>query len=201
MEEIYNELIKYISKDRVLQNEPMSKHTTFKIGGPADIFVKVNSVQELKYVVNLSKENNIPLTVIGNGSNTVVKDKGIRGITVKLYLEEIKINDEQIEVGAGVLLSKIARVACENELSGLEFACGIPGTIGGAIKMNASAYDGEFKEIVMNTTYLDENGETHTVNNEEQKFSYRDSLFNQNDKYMILNSTLKLYKSNREEIL
>ena len=92
MEQVYNELIKYIDKDRVLQNEPMSKHTTFKIGGPADVFVIINDIEELKAVLKLAKDNNVELTCIGNGSNTLVRDKGIRGITIKLNLKKITIN-------------------------------------------------------------------------------------------------------------
>ena len=201
MEDVYNKLIEYIEKTKVLLNEPMANHTTFKIGGPADIFVKVNNIDELKVVLDVVKNANLPLTVIGNGSNVLVKDNGIRGVTVKLNLQDISVNNDEIEVGSGVLLSKLARVACDNELSGLEFASGIPGTVGGAIYMNAGAYGGEFKDIVLRTTYIDEDGNLHTVSNDEQQFSYRKSLFSNNNNYIIANTVLKLHKSTKEEIL
>lgn len=201
MEEVYNKLIKYIPEDRVLLNEPMSKHTTFKIGGPADIFIKINNLDELKFVLKFVKENNIPLNIIGNGSNILVRDRGIRGITIKLDMQNIDINGNQIKVGAGMLLPKLARIASENNLSGIEFACGIPGSVGGAIKMNSGAYGGEMSNIVISTTFLDEDGEIHIVSKEEQNFSYRDSIFNQNDKYIIVETTLQLHNSNKDEIL
>lgn len=200
MEEIYKELAKHIPQERILKSEPMSKHTSFKIGGPADIFVKVNNLEELKYVLELSKTKNVPLTVIGNGSNVLVKDKGIRGITVKLNFDDIIVRDEVIQVEAGVLLSKLARTAYDNSLAGMEFASGIPGTIGGAIKMNAGAYGGEFKDIVLETIYLDENLELQIIKNKEHNFSYRNSLFNQNDKFVIISTKLKLHKDDKEKI-
>ena len=138
MEDIYNELIKKISIDRILKNEPMSLHTTFKIGGPADIFVKVEEIDELKYITKICEKENTPFTIIGNGSNVLVTDKGIRGVTIRLDLKKIEfMNKNIVKVGAGVLLSKISNEACNNDLSGFEFLCGIPGTIGGAIRMNA----------------------------------------------------------------
>ena len=200
MEDTYNELIKYIDKERVLVNEPMSKHTTFKIGGPADVFVIINNLEELKAVLKLAKENNVDLTCIGNGSNTLVKDKGIRGITIKLNLKEITIDDNIIKVEAGTTLPILSRIACENNLSGLEFACGIPGSVGGAVYMNAGAHGGEFKDIVTETTYLDENLNIKTISNEEHKFSHRHSIFAETND-IIISTTLQLQKSNKEEIL
>lgn len=200
MEYIYDELIKNIDKDRVLVNEPMCKHTTFKIGGPADIFVTINSVQELKTVIKLAKENNININCIGNGSNTLVRDKGIRGITIKLNMKEIIVKDDTIEVEAGASLPVLAKTACENNLTGLEFACGIPGTIGGAVYMNAGAHGVEFKDIVLSTTYLDRNLELHTITNEEQKFSHRYSIFAETNN-IIISTSIKLTKSSKEEIL
>jgi len=200
MQEIYNEIIKHIEEERVLKNELMNKHTSFKIGGPADIFIKINTLEELKYILALAKNKKIPLTVIGNGTNLLVRDKGIRGMVIKLNLNNIKIQNEIIEVEAGALIIKLARMAYENSLTGLEFASGIPGTIGGAIKMNAGAYGGEFKDIVLETTYLDENLNLHTITNEQSEFSYRDSIFNKNDDYIIISTKLKLHKGNKEEI-
>ena len=222
--EIYKLLCEKISKEKIFQNEPMKKHTSFKIGGNAEFFVKVKTIEEIKYVLNLCKKNNIDLTIVGNGSNLLVKDEGIKGIILKIeidniniekienrqYINEIEDIKENIEpkqelaetetienkqaivtVGAGVLLAKLAQILLKNSISGFEFASGIPGTIGGAIKMNAGAYGGEFKDIVVETTCMDYNGEIFKLNNEEQKFEYRKSIFKEK-KYIILESKLLL---------
>jgi len=152
---LFNELIKEIPKEQILQNEPMKKHSTFKIGGPAECFVKVKTIEELKYILKIVNENKIPLHIIGNGSNILFTDEGINGIVIKLQFNEININGEEIEVGSGALLSKLAMTALNNSLSGLEELAGIPGTVGGAIKMNAGAYGKEMKDIVVATTYMD----------------------------------------------
>lgn len=199
MQEIYNKLITKIDSKRVLLNEPMSKHTTFKIGGPADIFVKVNDTEELKFLLGLAKTKNIPITVLGNGSNVLVKDKGIRGIVLKIDFKEILVNDETLEIGAGVLLSKASRVALENELTGLEFASGIPGTFGGAIYMNAGAYGGQIGDKIVTTTYIDEKLDIKTITQDENEFIYRKSVFQKNNG-IILSGKIKLEKGNAEEI-
>lgn len=199
MENIYNELIKYINKEQVLQNELMSKHTSFKIGGPADIFITVNNLKELKHVLQVATYRNIPVTYIGNGSNILVRDNGIRGITIKINFKDIEINGEEINVCAGTPLPVLAKKAYENGLTGLEFASGIPGTVGGAVKMNAGAYGGEFKDIVVATTYLDENLELHTISNEEQCFKYRNSKFSETNDIIIC-TKLALKKGNKESI-
>lgn len=201
MEEIYNELIKYIDKERVFQNELMSKHTTFKIGGPADIFVKINTLEELKYTIKMCKSKDIPITIVGNGSNVLVKDNGIRGVTIKLNFNEIEIIDDiTLKVGAGVLLSKVANVAYDKGLSGLEFACGIPGTIGGAIRMNAGAHRCEMKDIVYLATYLDENCNIKQLNNKENEFGYRTSIYFKNKNYILISSEIKLKKGDKTDI-
>lgn len=199
MQEIYNKLVTKIDSKRVLLNEPMSKHTTFKIGGPADIFVKVNDTEELKFLLSLAKTKNIPVTVLGNGSNVLVKDRGIRGIVLKIDFKEILVKDETLEIGAGVLLSKASRVALENELTGLEFASGIPGTFGGALYMNAGAYGGQIGDKIITTTYIDENLDIKTITQEENEFSYRKSVFQKNNG-IILSGKIKLEKENTEEI-
>lgn len=199
MQEIYNKLITKIDNKRVLLNEPMSKHTTFKIGGPADIFVKVNDTEELKFLLSLAKTKNIPVTVLGNGSNVLVKDNGIRGIVLKIDFKEILVKDETLEIGAGVLLSKASRVALENELTGLEFASGIPGTFGGALYMNAGAYGGQIGDKIITTTYIDENLDIKTITQEENEFSYRKSIFQKNNG-IILSGKIKLEKGKTEEI-
>ena len=199
MEEMYQELIQKIDENRVFKDEPMSKHTSLKIGGPADLFVKVNNLEELKYVINLAKEYKTPIAVIGNGTNLLVKDKGIRGITVKLDFKDININGEEIEVGAGMQVPVLAKLAYENSLSGLEFASGIPGTVGGAVKMNAGAYGEEFKDIVTETTYLDSDLNIKTIANSEHKFNYRYSIFDETND-IIISTKIKLNKDKQENI-
>ncbi len=199
MESIYNELVKTIDKDRVLINEPMNKHTSFKIGGPADLFIKVNNVEELNYILRVAKTNNINVTCIGNGSNTLVKDKGIRGITIKLNFKDINVNGNTIEAGSGVAIPTLAKKAYDNSLKGLEFASGIPGTVGGAITMNAGAYGSEFGDIVVSTKYIDENLKAHTITKDEQDFSYRHSFFS-TKKNIIISTIIKLEKGNKEKI-
>lgn len=199
MEEIYNEMIQYIDKERVLKNELMAKHTSMKIGGPADIFVRVNNLDELKKVIAQCKNHEVNLTVIGNGTNLLVKDKGIRGVTVKLELKNTKIDGEKIEAEAGVQLPILAKMAYENSLSGLEFASGIPGTVGGAVKMNAGAYGAEFKDVVIETTYLDKNLNLITISNQEHKFNYRHSIFDETDD-IIVSTKIKLNREKKETI-
>jgi len=172
-----------------------------KYGGPADIFVRVKTLDELKYVLKIAKQEKFPITIIGNGSNVLVKDNGIRGIVIKLNFKDMAMIDEEtFNVGAGVQLILLAREAFQRLLTGLEFASGIPGTIGGAIKMNAGAYGGQMSDIVVTTTYLDENMELKTINNEEHNFRYRKSIFAENEKYIIISSIIKLKKGKLEDI-
>lgn len=199
MKDIHSKLVEIIDKNRIFQNEMMKKHTSFKIGGPADFFIIIESIEELKAVLKFAKELDIPVTCIGNGSNLLIKDNGIRGLTIKLDFKDLTINEDEIEAGAGVPIPVLARKAYENGLSGLEFASGIPGTLGGAIKINAGAYGGEFKDVVDFTTYLDNNLQVHTVSNEDQNFSYRNSRFNNTDD-IIISAKMKLKKENKDII-
>lgn len=197
---LLDEIEKVISKDKIYINEPMSKHTSFKIGGPAEIFIKVNEIKDLQSVLKISKENNIPITVIGNGSNVLVSDEGIKGIVVKIELEKLEIEEDGIlKVGSGVKLAFLAQKCLKEELEGFEFASGIPGTIGGAIRMNAGAHGSEMKDIVKNITYMTRDGNIQIISNEEAKFEYRNSIFSQND-YIILEAEIQLRKGNPEEI-
>ena len=203
--EIYNYCTKNLEIADVRLDEPMSKHTSFKIGGTADVFVKADSVNNLKAILDFAKENNIKYTIIGNGSNLLVKDNGIRGIVIKLDFKDIKIekiNDKQAKVTAeaGAMLGSLAQMLAKENISGFEFASGIPGTIGGAVRMNAGAYGGEFKDIVIKTKCMDEDGNIVILNNEEQKFSYRHSIFSEK-KLIILETELLLnIESNSDEI-
>lgn len=199
-QKIYELLTNEIKSGVVKIDEPMKNYTSFKIGGNADIFVIAKNIEEIKYIINFSKKHNIPLNIIGNGSNVLVSDKGIRGITLQIGLKEIKLKENAvIEVEAGVKLGTLAQTLLKNNISGFEFAAGIPGTIGGAIRMNAGAYGGEIKEIVKNVTILNENGEIITLSNEECKFAYRYSKFVKS-KDIILKTTLQLTHGNENEI-
>lgn len=203
-----------LKNSNIYENEDMKKHTSFKIGGKADYYVKVKDIKDLQWIIRYTKENNIPLTVVGNGSNLLVKDKGIRGITVSIDFQEIEIeksskkientNEETeniiINLGAGVKLGMLARTLANKEIEGFEFASGIPGTIGGAIRMNAGAYGKEFKEIIESVTYIDAEGNIKTLRNDEINFSYRHSRFIVTDE-IIISGTLKLKKGNKQEIL
>ena len=192
-------LTKEISEENIFIDEPMKKHTSFKIGGVADIFIKVKSVQELQYIIEVAKKENILVTIIGNGSNLLVKDNGIRGIVIMLNMDKIEIEDTIVTVEAGVKLGFLAQKLLKEELTGFEFAAGIPGSIGGAVRMNAGAYGGEMKDIIVETKCLTPSGEIVTLSNEEQKFSYRHSIFTEN-RYIVLETKIKLQKGNKDEI-
>lgn len=202
--EILNNLEKIISKEKIKQNEPMKNHTSFKIGGPAEFFVKVNSVEELKELLQLCEINKIPLTIVGNGSNLLVLDNGIKGIVLKIELKQIQIKDieegkVEVIVDSGVQLGLLAQNLLKEEISGFEELSGIPGTIGGAVVMNAGAHGKEMKDIVTEITAIDYNGNMHIFTNEESEFSYRHSKF-LDEKYIILQVKLLLEKEKREEI-
>lgn len=202
-EDTVNKINAFMPEEDIYIDEPMCKHTTFRIGGNADIFVKIRSIEQIKQIIQLSRENKISLQILGNGSNVLVKDKGIRGIVAKICMESYTfINSETVKVDAGMLNGKLSRVLLENSLSGFEFASGIPGTIGGAIKMNAGAYGSQMSDIVVSTSYIDlkdENIEIKELNNTEHEFEYRKSFFSGKDT-VILNTTLKFTKANREDI-
>lgn len=201
-QKIYELLTNEIKQGIVKIDESMKKHTNFKIGGNADVFVIAKSIEEIKCVIKFSKENNIPLTILGNGSNVLVSDKGIRGIVLQIGLKEIKVEKHEnalIEVDAGAMLGALAQILLKQSISGFEFAAGIPGSIGGAIRMNAGAYGGEMKDIVKNVTVLNEKGEINILTNEECEFSYRHSRFT-NSKEIIIKATLELPFGNENEI-
>lgn len=203
MEEIYQDLIKFLPKENILKQEPMQKHTSIKIGGKADIFIKIETVEQLKHTLKIMKEKKYPFYVIGNGSNLLVKDGGIRGAVLKIAIKGIKIeekeNDVIIKAGAGIPLIQLSQLALEKSVTGLEFACGIPGTLGGAIAMNAGAYGCEMKDIVYSSDYMDDKGNIKTISNKEHEFEYRKSIFMQNEG-IIISSILKLQKGTETEI-
>lgn len=193
-----------IPKENIKFNEPMSKHTTFKIGGNADIFVQAKTLNDIEQTLKAAKENNIPIYIIGNGSNLLVKDNGVRGIVLQIKTSKYKITKQNdfaiVDVEAGMLNAKLARILLQEGISGFEFASGIPGTIGGAIRMNAGAYGSEFKDFVEETTYIDlEDNEIKTINNKEHEFKYRYSIF-QNKKAVIISTKLRLKYGDKQEI-
>ena len=198
---IYNDLKQKITN--VFIDEQMCKHTSFKTGGNADIFVKLISEEEVKFVLQYAKQNQIPITIIGNGTNLLVRDGGIRGIVIQLDLKNIEVinYDEKliIKASSGVSLARLSNIAKDNCATGLEFAIGIPGTLGGAIKMNAGAYGAEMQNIIKTTIYIDFNGNIRTIENKEHEFEYRNSVFSKIDG-IILESMIELPKGNLEEI-
>ena len=199
--EIYSKLTNDLQNSKVFLDEPMSKHTSFKIGGNADIFIKAQTVEDIKYILNFVDKNGVPLTVIGNGSNLLVKDNGIRGIVLQTAINEIDIDKQNqiVKVGNGVKLGELSAILEKNELTGFEFASGIPGSIGGAVRMNAGAYGREFKDIIKDVTYITKNGQIITEKCEDLSFLYRHSRFcNTND--IILFANLKLEKGTLEDI-
>ena len=201
-QKIYELLTNEIKQGIVKIDEPMRKHTNFKIGGNADVFVIAKNIEEIKCVIKFSKENNILLTILGNGSNVLVSDKGIRGIVLQVGTKEIKIEKQKnalVEVEAGVMLGALAQVLLKQSISGFEFAAGIPGSIGGAIRMNAGAYGGEIKDIVKDVTVLNEKGEINVLTNEECEFSYRHSRFT-DSKEIVIKVTLELPLGDEAEI-
>lgn len=203
LEEIIKNSNLHIGKDRILFNEPMKKHSTFKIGGPAECLIKVENKEELKEILNVVNKNNIPLTILGNGSNILVSDKGIPGITIIIKIEGLKISEEneniKIAVGAGEKIAKIGRIFLQKEITGFEEISGIPGTIGGAVRMNAGAHGKEMKDIVKKVKCLDYNGNEKVFSNEEMEFSYRKSKLKK-EKYIVTEVELELQKGNKEEI-
>ena len=200
--DIYKGLESILEKENIKYNEPMKNHTTTKVGGPCDCLVEPSSIDEIKAVIKYAKENNINYYVIGNGSNLLVKDEGIHALIIKITdkFSDYEVNDNYIKVYAGCSVPKLAQVAKNNSLSGLEFACGIQGSVGGAIRMNAGAYGSEMVNVVSKVGYLDEDCNVVEISNEEAQFTYRHSMFVENPQYVILYAIYKLEKGNKEEI-
>lgn len=185
----------------VLTDEPMYGHTSFKVGGLADILVFPQTLSQIIQVTEYCKRKKIPYIMMGNGTNLIVTDKGIRGVVIKLgnTFNRFSVTRNTIEAQAGILLSKLSSIALENGLSGMEFASGIPGTLGGAVVMNAGAYGSEMRDILISTKYLDASGNINTLYNEQHGFGYRKSIFQKN-KGIVIKSLIKLEKGNKEQI-
>lgn len=194
------DILKAITNEKnIFVNEPMAKHTTFRTGGCADFYVLPENIEELEKILEKFKNENI--VILGNGSNVLVTDKGIRGIVISLRnLNNYKVEDEYISVECGLPIAKLSHIAADNSLSGLEFACGIPGTVGGAIYMNAGAYGGEMKDVVLSSTYIDKNTlRLKTI--EEHNFKYRGSIYSDGLDAIIVSAKLKLNHGDKDEIL
>ena len=194
-----------ISKERILFNEPMKKYTTFKIGGPAECLIKIENVEELKKVLKLANENNIKITVIGNGSNVLVLDEGIKGITLIIKIEGYNfysLDDKKIiiSVGAGEKIPKMGKIFLNNSLTGFEEISGIPGSFGGAVRMNAGANGKEMKDIVKSVKCVDYLGNEKIFSNSEMKFEYRRSILKY-EKYIVTEVEMELEKGDKEQIL
>lgn len=174
---LWNELCGIAGSEQVFKDEPMRNHTTFRIGGPADYFVLPKSLEAVRDLVRFLKAGNIPYYIMGNGSNLLVGDGGYRGVVIQLFknLDEITISETRIRAQAGALLSRIAKRALDSGLTGMEFASGIPGTLGGALTMNAGAYGGEMKQVLETAKILTDEGEFLTLTGEEMKMGYRTS--------------------------
>ena len=184
----------FYNKDNIKIDEKLSSYVNFKVGGPADILLIPDSKEQVKKSIGICRENNIPVYVIGNGSNILVRDGGFRGVVISLKgVHNITVNDERIEAECGVMLKEVSDKAMENSLTGFEFACGIPGTIGGAVFMNAGAYDGEISHVVESAEVIDENCNIINLTNEELDFGYRSSLVMKKG-YIVLSAVFKLKK-------
>ena len=184
----------------IKQNEIMKNHTSFKIGGECDYFVVPKNSQQLKAVINKAKELNLPVFVLGKGSNLLVSDSGIEGVVISMLgLNEIEVNGDEITAGAGVSVAALCVAALNNGLSGLEFAYGIPGSVGGGLYMNAGAYGGEFSDTVIKAEYLSNEGEIVTVDAKDMALGYRTSIFKQNGG-IILSATFKLKQGESQKI-
>lgn len=198
--EFYDELVGIVTEKNIAVDEPMSRHTTFRIGGNADVFVSPE-ISQVSDILFLAKEYEIPVTIIGNGSNLLVGDKGIRGLVLSFgkEAEEITLNGTCMTIGAGTILAKAAAEAAKNGLTGLEFAAGIPGTLGGAIVMNAGAYDGEMKDVVISAKVMSSSGEVLELSKEELDFSYRHSCIPEQG-YIVLEATVELKRGEETAI-
>lgn len=204
--EIYDIISEIVGKENIRLDELMSKHTTFKVGGAADIFVTPTTIDSIKQVINLCKNENIEYYVIGKGSNLLVGDNGYRGVIICIYntLDNVSVVEDNenmslVTAGAGITLSKLANVIADNELEGFEFASGIPGTLGGAVTMNAGAYGGEIKDCIVSATVMDNDGNVITIGKDNLDLSYRHSIVMEK-KYIVLEATFRFAKGNEKAI-
>ncbi len=180
------DLRRFVAEDHVKMDEPLHLHTLTKMGGPADIFVAPTTEDEVAYTVKYAYDNDIPLLMLGNGSNMVVRDGGVRGIVLTFKkLDGIMINGTTVIAQGGADIKKVSRAAADRQLTGLEFACGIPGSIGGAMAMNAGAYGGEIKDVIVQATVLTKEGEKLVLTKDELELGYRKSIITKKGFYVL----------------
>ncbi|MEZ0479939.1 UDP-N-acetylmuramate dehydrogenase [Planococcus sp. SSTMD024] len=180
------DLRRFVAEDHVKMDEPLHLHTLTKMGGPADIFVTPTTEDEVAYTVKYAYDNDIPLLMLGNGSNMVVRDGGVRGIVLTFKkLDSIMINGTTVIAQGGADIKKVSRAAADRQLTGLEFACGIPGSIGGAMAMNAGAYGGEIKDVIVQATVLTKEGEKLVLTKDELELGYRKSIITKKGFYVL----------------
>lgn len=199
---VYEFLESNVPKEDILRKEPMCKHTTFRIGGEAACFIRISTQEQLIRLIPYFNQVGIEYFVLGNGSNLLVSDHGYSGVILQINdkFNKIDVEGTVMKVQSGALLSQTARCALDHGLAGLEFASGIPGTIGGGVVMNAGAYDGEMKQVVKSVKVLSGDGEILDLDNSTMEFGYRTSII-KNRRFTVLEVTLQLKEGNREEIL
>ena len=196
-------LYNVVDAAKIQKDEPMKKHTTFRIGGPADYFIMPSNEKELAEAVRVCRKFLIPIYIVGNGSNLLVGDKGFRGAIIQLYksMGTFQVEGNQITAQAGCSLAQIANAALDAALTGFEFAAGIPGTLGGAVVMNAGAYGGEMKDVLESVTFLDSDLTERTLPAAELALGYRTSLFEQHPDWCVLSATVRLQPGDSAAIL
>lgn len=200
-ENMKNRFETILGQDRILMEEPMKKHTTFRLGGPADFFLCPSDVNQIPEIIHICREEGIPWFVLGNGSNLLVSDQGYRGVVIQIYknMNQITVEGTRIYAQAGALLSAVSKKAMEAGLTGMEFASGIPGTLGGAAVMNAGAYGGEMKDILVSVTVLTDEGEQKVLEVEDLNLGYRTSVIKEKG-YIVLDVVLQLQVGDRDAI-
>ena len=198
---LISKINQYIPMNRILEQEPMKLHTTFRVGGPAKLFLRVESEAELQQILALMKTEGEDYYLIGNGSNLLISDKGYDGVMIQLSKDfaKVKVDGNHLYCEAGATLSAIARVALENSLTGFEFAAGIPGSLGGAIVMNAGAYGGEMKQVVESVRLMDNEGNIIIKSCDEMHFGYRHSILKE-ETYIVLGATICLKSGEYDQI-
>lgn len=194
-------LQQFVPTDKIKYEEPLKNHTTFKVGGPADCMLFIENKEQLQKVLHYLNLVELPYFVLGNGSNLLVGDKGYRGIVLKIaeFMNQVYAEGNRVYAQAGAFLAQVAKCAYENGLTGLEFASGIPGTVGGALIMNAGAYDGEMKQVVEYVSVSDKEGNLLELNNDTMEFGYRTSVL-KNQKFVVTECCFLLQAGDKEEI-
>lgn len=200
-EALRKQLVSFVGEDAVTANESMSRHTTFRIGGPADFFITPHSIAETQSLLAFLREEGISFYIIGNGSNLLISDEGVRGVVISFgrAMSCISIEENEICAQAGAFLSAISQTALRHSLSGMEFASGIPGSLGGACVMNAGAYGGDMSQVLVSVTALDSDGQIHEIQNKELSLGYRHSIFMDNE-WTVMGARLRLAEGAEEEI-